>query len=86
MGVEQRGRLDVTVIGARDGRGVDAVPVIDGDTPDSLSARVLSAEHRLYPHALALFAAGKVQICNERIEGSQATVNQAKALIWPPLP
>lgn len=63
-----------------------AVPVLDGDTADSLAARVLSAEHSLYPHALALFAAGKVQICNERIEGSQATVNQAKALIWPPLP
>ena len=35
-----------------------AVPVVDGDTADSLAARVLAAEHRLYPHALALVASG----------------------------
>lgn len=35
----------------------ESVPVEPGDTPDSLAARVLTAEHRLYPrtlHALAL--------------------------------
>jgi phosphoribosylglycinamide formyltransferase-1 len=35
----------------------ERVPVEPGDTPDSLAARVLAAEHRLYPrtlHALAL--------------------------------
>src|SRR5678815_846351 len=31
-----------------------AVPVISADTPESLAARVLAAEHRLYPLALAL--------------------------------
>jgi len=30
-----------------------AVPILPGDTPDTLSARVLVAEHRLYPRALA---------------------------------
>ena len=30
-----------------------AVPVLDGDTPDTLAARVLRAEHRLYASALA---------------------------------
>ena len=30
-----------------------AVPVLPGDTPDSLAARVLVQEHRLYPTALA---------------------------------
>ncbi len=34
------------------------VPVRDGDTPDALAARVLAAEHRLYPQALALVATG----------------------------
>jgi phosphoribosylglycinamide formyltransferase-1 len=34
------------------------VPVIEGDTPDTLSARVLEAEHRLYPAALAKIARG----------------------------
>ena len=32
------------------------VPVLAGDTPDSLAARVLDAEHKLYPRALALLA------------------------------
>lgn len=30
-----------------------AAPVLPGDTPESLAARVLEAEHRLYPAALA---------------------------------
>jgi phosphoribosylglycinamide formyltransferase-1 len=38
-----------------------AVAVHDQDTPDSLSARVLEQEHALYPAALALVAAGRVQ-------------------------
>ncbi len=33
-----------------------AVPVLDRDTPETLAARVLRQEHRLYPHALRLVA------------------------------
>jgi formyltetrahydrofolate-dependent phosphoribosylglycinamide formyltransferase len=33
------------------------VPVLPGDTPDTLAARVLEAEHRLYPAVLARVAA-----------------------------
>ncbi|MCB1491144.1 MAG: phosphoribosylglycinamide formyltransferase, partial [Rhodobiaceae bacterium] len=40
------------------------VPVLPGDDADSLAARVLTMEHRLYPHALALVASGKVRIAN----------------------
>ena len=36
-----------------------AVPVRLDDTPDSLSARVLGAEHIIYPRALALIASGQ---------------------------
>ena len=32
-----------------------AVPVLDGDTAETLAARVLKAEHRLYPAALRTF-------------------------------
>jgi len=32
------------------------VPVLAVDTPESLAARVLAEEHKLYPRALALFA------------------------------
>lgn len=35
-----------------------AVPIIDGDTDDSLAARVLKAEHKIYALALSKFATG----------------------------
>lgn len=42
-----------------------AVPVLPGDDPDILAARVLTMEHRLYPLALGLVAAGKVRVEGE---------------------
>lgn len=45
--------------------GQAAVPVIDGDTPDSLARRVLAAEHQLYPQILAHFAADNYDINQE---------------------
>lgn len=38
------------------------VPVIDGDTPETLAARVLIEEHRIYPQALRMLASGEVQL------------------------
>lgn len=38
--------------------GQARVPVLPGDTPDSLAARVLEQEHRLYPAVLRRFAEG----------------------------
>jgi phosphoribosylglycinamide formyltransferase-1 len=38
----------------------EAVPVHDGDTPETLAARVLAAEHRIYPEALKLLAQGRL--------------------------
>lgn len=40
-----------------------AVPVLPGDTPETLAARVLEAEHRLYPEALAKVASGRAGLC-----------------------
>ena len=39
--------------------GQARVPVLAGDTPATLAARVLVAEHRLYPAVLRRFAAGQ---------------------------
>ncbi len=39
--------------------GQARVPVLGGDTPDVLAARVLTQEHRLYPAVLRRFAAGE---------------------------
>ena len=36
-----------------------AVPVLPGDTPETLAARVLVQEHAIYPMALALLASGR---------------------------
>lgn len=44
-----------------------AVPVLASDTPEILGARVLEAEHRLYPHALRLVASGRVRVEGERV-------------------
>lgn len=42
------------------------VPVRPDDTPDSLAARVLEQEHRIYPLALRLIAEGRVRVDGER--------------------
>lgn len=44
-----------------------AVPVLPDDTPDGLAARVLEAEHRLYPLALKLVASGVAVVDGERV-------------------
>jgi phosphoribosylglycinamide formyltransferase-1 len=44
-----------------------AVPVHVHDTAETLAARVLEAEHRLYPLAVRLIAEGRVQLYNERV-------------------
>lgn len=49
------------------------VPVLDGDTPDSLAARVFKAECQAYPEAINLFAAGRL-----RIEGGVVRVSPAE--------
>ena len=49
-----------------------AVPVLSRDTPDALAARVLEAEHKIYPMALALVASGKVRVQGERVLFSEA--------------
>jgi phosphoribosylglycinamide formyltransferase-1 len=43
-----------------------AVPVADADTAESLAARILAAEHRIYPLALKLVAEGRVRIADDR--------------------
>jgi phosphoribosylglycinamide formyltransferase-1 len=46
-----------------------ALSVLPYDTAESLAARVLAAEHRLYPHALALVASGAVRVEGESVVG-----------------
>lgn len=43
------------------------VPVLDGDTEESLAARILVEEHRLYPEAVALVVSGKYEVIGRRV-------------------
>lgn len=54
-----------------------AVPVLDGDTPEDLAARVLRQEHVIYPRALALVASGKVTLKAGRAEADLTTAPDA---------
>lgn len=46
-----------------------AVPVLPGDTAETLSARILRQEHRLYPMVVRWFAEGRIAV-----DGGRATV------------
>jgi folate-dependent phosphoribosylglycinamide formyltransferase PurN len=64
-----------------------AVPVRDGDTPETLAARILVAEHKLYPLALALVASGRARLVDGRvrIDGTPPDSNDSGALFFPQL-
>ena len=58
-----------------------AVAVRDDDTPDTLGTRILAIEHRIYPEALRLLAAGQI-----RLEGDlckTGSVDSGDVLISP---
>lgn len=44
-----------------------SVPVMEEDTPETLSARILKEEHRIYPEAVQLFAEGRLQVEGRRV-------------------
>ncbi len=44
-----------------------AVPVLEGDTPDTLAERILREEHRIYPEAISLYCQGRLQIEGRRV-------------------
>ena len=50
-----------------------AVPVLSNDTPQSLAARVIQAEHRIFPLALRWLAEGKLKIVDGRCVNSGAS-------------
>ena len=57
-----------------------AVPVLPGDSEETLSARILAMEHRLYPLALKLVASGGAWLEDGR--AAFATPGLVPAL-WP---
>ncbi|HUJ18417.1 MAG TPA: phosphoribosylglycinamide formyltransferase [Nitrospirota bacterium] len=43
------------------------VPVLDNDTEDTLSARILKQEHKIYSRAIQLFADGRLMVKGRRV-------------------
>lgn len=52
-----------------------AVPVLDDDSAETLAARVLPVEHRLYVEAIKLFAEGRLQQVGRRVRVLPAAVD-----------
>ncbi len=61
-----------------------AVPVRDDDTVETLSARILEVEHRIYPEALRLLASGRLKLEGERCR-TAGGAGHDQALISPAL-
>lgn len=62
-GVKQHGATVHFVVPETDAGPIivqESVPVLEGDSEETLAARVLEVEHRIYPHALSLVAEGRV--------------------------
>ena len=45
----------------------ETVPVLDGDTGESLASRILKKEHEIYPRAVKLFCSGRLEIDGRRV-------------------
>jgi phosphoribosylglycinamide formyltransferase-1 len=45
----------------------EAVPVQDGDTPETLAVRILEAEHRIYPLAVRILLEGRYRVEGRRV-------------------
>jgi phosphoribosylglycinamide formyltransferase 1 len=51
-----------------------AVPVLEGDTPETLAARVLTVEHKIYPLALKWLAEGRLRVANDKVVVERADI------------
>ena len=61
------------------------IPVLDDDTEETLAARILKEEHRIYPQAIQFYANGKIEIDGRRVKIKSANKPSIFALHNPPL-
>jgi phosphoribosylglycinamide formyltransferase-1 len=62
-----------------------AVPVLDGDNEETLAARILEQEHRIYPRAIQLIAEGRVQLDGRRVRIAGAQPDAESTIASPPV-
>jgi phosphoribosylglycinamide formyltransferase 1 len=61
------------------------VPVYEDDTADTLAARILREEHRIYPQAIQYYAEGRIEIKGRTVHIRNGCRLAEKALHNPPL-
>jgi phosphoribosylglycinamide formyltransferase-1 len=61
------------------------VPVFPEDTEESLAARILEQEHRIYPRAIQLYSEGRLRIEGRRVFVDDLTRKENQVLVQPPL-
>lgn len=61
------------------------VPVLETDTEDSLAARILREEHRIYPQAIQFYAEGRIAIRNRQVKIKGLQEFDVPAIHNPPL-
>jgi len=62
-----------------------AVPVLDGDTEETLAARILVQEHRAYPRAIELFASGRATAAGNKVAVRGGQGDPARSIASPPV-
>ncbi len=60
-----------------------AVPVLDNDTEDTLAARILKQEHKIFSRAIQLFAEGKLKVAGRRVTVTSGRTESEDFLINP---
>ncbi len=60
-----------------------AVPVLEGDSADTLSTRTLAEEHRIYPRAIQLYAEGRLRVEGRRVRVTGASNTVPPTIISP---
>ena len=61
------------------------VPVFPDDTEQTLTARILQQEHRIYPRAIQLYAEGRLHVSGRRVLVDNLSKEEGQVLIQPPL-
>jgi phosphoribosylglycinamide formyltransferase 1 len=61
------------------------VPVYPDDTAETLAARILTHEHRIYPRAIQLYAEGRLHIVGRKVLVDRLQKDEAQVLIEPAL-
>ena len=60
-----------------------SVPVLEGDTADTLAERILKEEHRIYPLAVHLFTQNRLQVVGRHVHIQGGGAVQEEALVSP---